>query len=278
MVHLRSEIFEIDTQQGIAQLLHQTLESQGHPVLLIHGFGSTMEIWFKYSDSIGNYFVEQDLDVWALELSDAITGNIKLLAHEDLLASLHYIHKKHRRKVWIISHSMGGIISRYLVSNNISHPYPLKKITKMINGVTLLATPNYGVGSSKGEGILDLFDRLKNFFLDQKEIPSETNIAFLQLTKSSKLIQRLNRGKFLLHPAIRWQNGYGLYDKLIPIENAKFKEDELDAEILLKQKEFPVDHMVYPFVDIIKYFEKVFPAIHRYKPVAEWILNDLTNS
>ncbi|MFX0182697.1 MAG: esterase/lipase family protein [Candidatus Hodarchaeota archaeon] len=277
MVHLRSEIFEIDTQQGIAQLFHKTIESQGKPVLLIHGFGSTMDIWFKYSDSIGNYFVEHDLDVWALELSDAITGNIEVLAHEDLLASLHYIHEKQRKKVWIISHSMGGIISRYLVSSNISHPYPLKKITKMINGVTLLATPNHGVGSSKGDGILDLFRHINNFFLSQKEIDSDINIAFLQLTKSSKLIQKLNNGKFILHPSIRWQNGYGLYDKLIPIENAEFREDELDPQIYLNQKEFPVDHMVYPFVDIIKYFEKVFPAIHRYKPVAEWILTDITN-
>ncbi|MFX0172812.1 MAG: esterase/lipase family protein [Candidatus Hodarchaeota archaeon] len=273
-----SETFEIDTQQGIAYLLHQTIECQGHPILLIHGFGSTMDIWFKYPESIGNYFIKQDLDVWALELSDGVTGNIELLAHEDLLASLHHIHEKQNRKTWIVSHSMGGIISRYLVSDNINHPYPLEKISKMIEGITLLATPNHGIGSSKRNGILDLFIHLNNYFLGQKEAHFDTNIAFLQLTKSSDLIQSLNKENNCLNPAIKWQNGFGLYDKLIPVENARFKEGELNPEISIQQKEFPVDHMVYPFIDILKYFEKVYPAIHRYELVAEWILKDLTNS
>ncbi|UCE14443.1 MAG: alpha/beta hydrolase, partial [Candidatus Heimdallarchaeota archaeon] len=104
IISITQAIYEIDTQQGLAKLHHRTLDSSGSPVLFIHGFGSNAGVWFAYKNSLGNYFKEQQLDCWALNLSNAISGNIKGLAHEDLLAAVNFIYnERNQQPVLIVS-------------------------------------------------------------------------------------------------------------------------------------------------------------------------------
>ncbi len=292
IISISQVIYEIDTQQGLAKLHHKTPDSENQPpVLMIHGFGSSSDVWFAYDNSLGTYFREKDMDCWALNLSNAISGDILTLAHEDLLTSLDFIFKKRRKPVIIVSHSMGGIISRVFTSPHFKHPYPLNKIEPMIQGIALLTVPNHGVGTADVSGIEETIQTLRNLVKDDKEpVTADLGLGFVQLTPKSYLITTLNRS-LPLNPNITWLNGVGTFDKVVPRKTALFEESETKNVPYFKQREFPCDHMVYPFSSAIKkiikaippLFEpsrlesklKIFPAIHRHQPVCDWILEQL---
>ena len=96
-------IYEIETINGLAELTHTTLTSDGFPILFVHGFGSHGDIWFKFKNSLGNIFRKKGFDTWSLSLSDPIGGNLTHLAHQDLLASVNFIYNK-KGKMRIITH------------------------------------------------------------------------------------------------------------------------------------------------------------------------------
>jgi hypothetical protein len=270
-------------KHGSFKLLNQLPQhEEGLPILFIHGFGSNPDIWFKYSESLGNYFYQKSYDIWALGLSDPIGGNIEQLAHIDLFESLKYIYEKRNKPIRIVAHSMGGIITRYAVTPLITHPYDLSNIEKLIEGITLLGVPNHGVTTPK---FLNRVVESLELDIDIK-VPSNIKLAFLQLLDSSDIITSLNKKENSLNPKIRWQNAFGTYDEVVPISSAKFELEELPKGIEFEQKEFPCDHMVYPLTkreefsknlkELLSFINiKIYPAIHTYLPVAEWIADHL---
>ncbi|MFW9904650.1 MAG: esterase/lipase family protein [Candidatus Thorarchaeota archaeon] len=279
----------MDTQQGLAKLHHRTPDSTGPPVLFIHGFGSNAEIWFTYDDSLGNYFKAKQMDCWALNLSNAVTGNIKKLAHEDVLTTVDFIYKERNQAVLIISHSMGGIISRYFTSPYVDHPYPLHLIEPMIRAIALLTVPNHGVDTGDISRIEETVNVLRNFLKDDREpLAADLGLGFFQLNRNSKLLRSLNTLP-PLNPNITWLNAVGTYDKVVPKNSAFFEDFEFSKLPKFFQKEFPCDHMVYPFASTIskvlkavpQFIEsasqaiKIYPAIHRYESVGNWILNNV---
>ncbi|MFX1282770.1 MAG: esterase/lipase family protein [Promethearchaeota archaeon] len=291
IISISQVIYEIDTQQGLAKLYHRTPDSTGFPVLFIHGFGSNSDIWFAFDDSLGNYFINNKMDCWALNLSNAISGNIQTLAHEDLLAAVDFIYKERNQRVLIVSHSMGGIITRVFTSSHLSHPYPLQQIERMVQGVALLTVPNHGVGSADISRIEETVKLLHSFIKsDQEPLAADFGLGFIQLTPKSHLITSLNE-PLPLNSNIIWLNAVGSYDKVVPLNSALFKESEVDQIPHFFQQEFPCDHMVYPFSKTIKKIVRVipqiiessklesririYPAIHRYQPVGDWILKHL---
>ena len=273
----------------MAKLFHRTPDSAGPPVLFIHGFGSNAQIWFSYDDSLGNYFKSKQLDCWALNLSNAITGNIKKLAHEDVLTAIDFIYKQRKKSVLIVCHSMGGIISRYFTSQYVDHPYPLKVIESMIKAIVLLTVPNHGVDTGDISRIEETVSFLRDFLKDDHEpIAPDLGLGFFQLTRNSHLLQSLNTLP-PLNPNLTWLNAVGTYDKVVPRNSAFFEEFEYINLTKFSQKEFPCDHMVYPFTSTIskvikaipqfiesaKHVLKIYPAIHRYQPVGDWIMDQL---
>jgi len=233
------------------------------------------------------------MDCWALNLSNAISGNIQILAHEDLLTAVDFIYKERNQRVLIVSHSMGGIISRVFTSSHFNHPYPLQKIERMIQGIVLLTVPNHGVGSTDISRIEETVKLLHSFIKsDQEPVAADFGLGFIQLTPKSHLITSLN-ASLPLNPNISWLNVVGSFDKVVPLQSALFTESEITQIPHFSQQEFPCDHMVYPFSKTIKKIVKVipqiiessklesrmkiYPAIHRYQPVGDWILEKLVN-
>ncbi|MFX0084930.1 MAG: lipase family alpha/beta hydrolase [Candidatus Hodarchaeota archaeon] len=288
---IKRAIYEIDTHQGLAGLNHQTLEARGSPVLMVHGFGSNADIWFAHKTSIGHFFKTQGLDCWTLDLSNAIAGNIEILAHEDLLTSVDFIYKKKQKKVVIVAHSMGGIIARVFTSPHFKHPYPLKRIEEMIKGIALLTVPNHGVEMGDISKIEETVNTIRKLMKpDQEPIESDFGLGFVQLTYKSHLIQTLNK-PLVLNPNISWLNAIGTYDKVVPIKSARFSDSETNQLPKFVQKEFACDHMVYPLASTLQKVIKatsslldapkldskfvIYPAIHRFQEVGEWIFTHL---
>jgi len=86
-------IYEIKTIHGTARLINKTVDREGIPVLFVHGFGSSPENWFKFPDSLGKFFLQkEEIDVWSLGLSNAVSGDITVLTQEDLYSSLNSIY------------------------------------------------------------------------------------------------------------------------------------------------------------------------------------------
>ena len=232
--------------------------------------------------------MSKNLDCWALNLSNAVSGNIQTLAHEDLLTAIDFINNEQKQRVLIVSHSMGGIISRVFTSPNFNHPYPLPKIEDMIRGIALLTVPNHGVGTGDISRIEETVTKLRRFLKDDQEpIAADLGLGFIQLTPKSQLIRVLN--KYIpLNPNITWLNAVGTFDKVVPLNSALFEDEETTDIPHFSQKEFPCDHMVFPFSSTIKKIVKaipqfidstklesrikIYPAIHRYQAVGDWIL------
>ena len=229
------------------------------------------------------------MDCWTLNLSNAVTGNIKTLAHEDVLTAVDFIYKNRKIPVLMICHSMGGIISRYFTSPYVDHPYPLQLIESMIKAIVLLTVPNHGVDAGDISRIEETANVLRNFLKDNHEpLAADLGLGFFQLTRNSQLLQSLNTLP-PLNPNLIWLNAVGTYDKVVPRNSALFEEFEYTKLPNFFQKEFPCDHMVYPFTSTItkvikaipqliesaKQVLKIYPAIHRHQPVGDWILNQL---
>ncbi|MFX0184901.1 MAG: esterase/lipase family protein [Candidatus Hodarchaeota archaeon] len=255
-------IYEIKTKHGTARLINKTVDRTGFPILFIHGFGSTPEVWFKYSDSLGEFFLQkEEIDVWSLGLSNAIFGDIELLAQEDLYASLNFIYQRSETRVHIIAHSVGGIIVRFLLCPHINHSF--LHVEEFVRGVSLLSVPNHGTNKFKSDRIWNMMSLVTNYI--------SFNQLFVQVLRSSKLINSLNRNQPCLNPKIKWQNAISTFDNLIEPESMRFaKENLLGVDI--EQREFPCDHTVYPLKWL---FNDNYPPIHRYSPVAEWIYENL---
>lgn len=233
------------------------------------------------------------MDCWALNLSNATTGNIQYLAHEDLLASVNFIYNERKQPVLIVSHSMGGIISRAFSSPHIDHPYPLRKIESMIRAIALLTVPNHGVATGDISRIEETVNIVRNMLKENQEpLAADFGLGFIQLSQKSHLLTVLNTTP-PLNPNISWFNAVGTFDKVVPRSTALFEESEVANIPHFSQKEFPCDHMVYPFTSTIKKVIKaipqliesvsleskikIYPAIHRHQPVGDWILKNLKN-
>ncbi|MFX1249231.1 MAG: esterase/lipase family protein, partial [Promethearchaeota archaeon] len=243
----------------MARLHHCTPDSTGTPVLFLHGFGSNSQVWFTYKDSLGNYFIEKNLDCWALNLSNAISGNIETLAHEDLLTAVDFIYRERKVQVLIVAHSMGGIISRVFTSPHFKHPYPLHRIEQMVQGIALLTVPNHGVGTGDISRLEETVLILRKFLKDDQEpLATDLGLGFIQLSQKSHLLTSLNSPP-LLNPNILWFNAVGTFDKVVSRESALFEASEIENIPYFSQQEFPCDHMVFPFTSTIKKIIKAIP-------------------
>ena len=277
--------FEIETSQGTADLIHITRLSRNPPVLFLHGFGSSAEVWFAHRDSLGNFFKKKGWDCWSLHLSNATVGNIQSLANEDLYASITFIYEKTKQPVLLVTHSMGGIIARVLTSPHFEHSFSLAKLEPMIKGIVLLTVPHHGVEAGDVKILEETVQQIRDYFKIRKKISADFGLGFIQLLSESTLLEELNKPP-TLNPNIRWLNAVGKYDHVVPKKSAAFTPSEISAPFF-EQKSFDCDHMVYPFNDLLQKISgrlsdiatlfstslRIYPAIHRSREVGEWIIN-----
>ncbi|MFW9996713.1 MAG: esterase/lipase family protein [Candidatus Odinarchaeota archaeon] len=301
---LQKIVYELVEEKDTALLSRHTLESPVNkkPVLFIHGIGSSTEVWFRHHDSLGTRLLELNekkrlYSIWGLQLRQATHGDIVVMAHGDLWAALETIFEESGgKKTRIISHSMGGIVTRYFTSQKVEHPYPNNFISGTIDEVDLLAVPNHGVveeGTALSTTLGKLKKRINRVFMNPEEEKTthDYGLAWLQLMKQSTLMEELNRGGKCLNPEIKWKNAVALYDKIVPVWSAKFDEnvDKLQCSEF-EQKFFEADHMNYPVIpELASRINKVlkdlpdfakvilefnYPAIHRSSEVFDWLFGE----
>jgi len=276
-------IFEIETSQGLADLIHVTRLSRYPPVLFLHGFGSNADVWFAHQNSLGNFFKNRHFDCWSLHLSNATVGNIQSLADEDLYSAISFIFDKTQQPVLLVTHSMGGIIARVLTSPHFEHSFSLAKLEAMVKGIVLLTVPHHGVDAGDIKKLEETAHQIRDYFKINKRISADFGLGFIQLLSESRLLAELNSPP-ALNPNIKWLNAIGKHDHVVPISSATFSPSEISASFF-EQKSFDCDHMVYPFNSILQKITgrlsdiatifsssiRIYPAIHRAPEVGEWI-------
>lgn len=232
-----------------------------------------------------------NLDCWSLGLSNAISGDIQLLAHQDLLTAIHFIYQKREKPLVLVAHSMGGIIVRVFISPHLNHPYPLQKIEKMLKGVVLLTVPNHGVALTDISRIEETVRLIQNFIASKETLAPDLGLGFIQLVSKSQLLKKIN-SKPPLNPHIKWINIVGSFDRIVPLESALFTQNEIEQLPAgnLIQHEFPCDHMTYPLTTTLQKMTqsipllenalrdtvfRIYPAVHRFPEVGEFILKEM---
>lgn len=219
-----------------------------HQVLLVHGFNSSEKIWLPTDDdtefSIADALTEMGFGCWLLRFSDPVNGNIEQLALNELLTACNFIKTKSGEKVGtIVAHSMGGVITRYLLAR-----MGKKEALSDLKNVVLLAVPNHGVSLTfflrQAERLNELVPRIIAV-LEERTPLILSNRAFYQLTEFSSVIQLINDKKHFLHPKICWYNAIASKDVVVPRDSAAFKEEEIKSNRIkcFDQREFRATHM-----------------------------------
>ncbi|MFW9914836.1 MAG: esterase/lipase family protein [Candidatus Thorarchaeota archaeon] len=280
-------MIEIDTSNGTA-LLQDPMPNPGPPILFVHGFNSSSEIWLDTEDEEGfaSIAANHGFDPWLLDLSDPNLGDIRKLATEDLHKSIRMVYQKKKQKLRLVCHSMGGLLARIVTTENLLPDVPGFLSAPHLREIAMLATPNHGYVSGETfsdliravESILDLFasDSLKKSLAR----------PFFQMLPGT-LLSRLNKDPPLC-PFLSWKNGVALEDLVIPTDSAMFGKIETISIPRFEQCLFHASHMEgrehwermsNQARDLLKkkrtfnlhYLE--YPPIYRHPEVAEWLFS-----
>ncbi|MFX0113465.1 MAG: esterase/lipase family protein [Candidatus Hodarchaeota archaeon] len=281
---------EIDTSSGTA-ILENPMQNHGIPVLFVHGFNSSSEIWLDTEDEKGfaSIAASNGFDPWLLDLSDPKLGDIRRLATEDLHEAIRLVYQEKKLKLRLVCHSMGGLLARIVTTENLFPDIPKFLSVSYLTEIAMLATPNHGYVSGETfsdlvravEGILDLFasDSLKRSLAK----------PFFQMLPGT-LLSRLNKNPPLC-PFLSWKNGVALEDLVIPTDSAMFGKVDTRSVPRFEQRLFHASHMEgrphwenmsNQAKDLLKkkrtfnlhYLE--YPPIYRHPEVADWLFRNKT--
>ncbi|MHA2270675.1 MAG: esterase/lipase family protein [Candidatus Hodarchaeales archaeon] len=258
-------MIEIDTSNGKA-LLQDPMPNPGPPILFVHGFNSSSEIWLDKEggeDGFVNIASRQGLNPWTLDLSDPTLSDVRKLAVEDLHEGVRFVFQEKKQKLRLVCHSMGGLLARIVTTQNLLPDVPEFLSTPYLEEVALLSVPNHGYGRSFSEltriaeGLMDLFAG------DTKEKFAK---PFFQMLSGTSLISQLNKNPPLC-PDLSWKNCVALEDLIIPPESAMFGKVETISVPYFEQRLFHASHGEW-----LKE-TSIYPAIYRHPEVADWLFS-----
>jgi len=212
-------IFNINPEDKLSKYVFKLIPV---PVILVHGYQSTSEIFTNmviYLDSFGfntipfNYNSMNGVILASNEFKEFLKGQ----AHSFYLKGIQL------KRFDVVSHSMGGIISRYY---SVTKDYiEFNNIRKLI----FISTPHKGshlapIGAKyfNDEGVKDMMPKSDLF---TKLFP-----------------QMINKG---LNPNIQTGNIIGQFDEVVSIESADLQEWEIDTSIFnIGSSKFNVDNLL----------------------------------
>ncbi|MFQ5977261.1 MAG: esterase/lipase family protein [Candidatus Heimdallarchaeota archaeon] len=272
---------EINTSSGKAWL-ENPMPNMGPPVLFVHGFNSSSEIWLDTEDEEGFVTISSSLgfDPWVLDLSDPILGNIRKLAVEDLHESISYVYQKKNQKLRLVCHSMGGLLARIVTTENLLPDVPGFLSAHYLEEIAMLATPNHGYISGETfsdlvrvvEGVLDLFGGN----------PLKESLAkpFFQMLPGTSFLNRLNKDPALC-PFLSWKNGVALEDLIVPAESAMFGKVETKSVPRFEQRLFHASHNEFRefrawLKSTMTLDPRSYAPIYRNSEVANWLFSKNT--
>ena len=170
------------------------LENAEHVVLLVHGFNSTTSQMSNLAKAIEKDLQKENSNV-EVACFDYASHNGIAAAAAGLEKSLQtLIDKNPDVSISLVTHSMGGIVSRVMVEKK---DFAMAQIKRLI----MVAPPNHGTqlaGLPAGNASLDsLFAKIDQTGIRQalKTVVSLANVAIDDLNPDSKCLKELNSGE-----------------------------------------------------------------------------------
>lgn len=165
------------------------------PVMLVHGFIGTADTWAAFDDRLrqdhfdtqrGRYFGADpdDIPSQAAVLGQNITRRLQAYATAGIKAA----------RADLIGHSMGGLISRYHMSDPAHHD---------VRKIIMVATPNHGIGP-----IDEVFAEVASYLFGSHDEAAD------QLYWDSPFLRQLNNGEQTgthLRPDVEYASLYGTW-------------------------------------------------------------------
>lgn len=251
-------------------------------ILFIHGFNSSGHIWGTESEGFVSLALKNRYIPYAVEFSDSFGGSLINLANYDLAYSFNFVietlkpafSSKKFPKIHFVAHSMGGIITRYFLAKNFSHPkHSIEELKKLpLTSVALLSVPNHGMSKANSERVVKRLEKLVveiNAYSPTKYGLHLPENHFYQLLSGNNIFQGFfNDLSTNMWPEIYWMNFIAERDIVVEKKSSFFEPEEVT--FLGKnfyQKEYDATHMRNPlesFTDSLKgkipFFDtKVFP-------------------
>ncbi|MDP2232812.1 MAG: alpha/beta fold hydrolase [Actinomycetota bacterium] len=182
------------------------------PVLLVHGLTSKAAMWKGWTDSLGSP-IANTMDVLLYKTSSDVFGSdvpVYVLdyrgfggAMDDIPRTARFIpwaidqilaeHPEHK-KVFVATHSMGGVLTRYYMEGLLPGGSPGRKYGSDIASLITLDTPHGGCGYSDGGVVRELLARLFTGTAGQQLDPDSKVIKAL----TSSTLQRESKYAFVV--------------------------------------------------------------------------------
>jgi hypothetical protein len=188
--------FHFSTEDGQQAVVHSALTVFRPPIHLVHGYEGSKNTFLTFAEYLTDHNYTALTNGYPAEGADTAIETMAMDLKADILQTLaaceHYGIRV--KKVDIVAHSMGGLISRYLVEKD---PDPENIVRKLI----MLATPNHGVN--------DWFDGPRLLY---SMIIGKHKVAAAELNYNDEFIKLLNEGENegkVLNPAVEYANLVG---------------------------------------------------------------------
>ena len=181
--------------QGIIPINESKIENAKLDVVFIHGLnGDAADTWINERDEFWLSWLDDDLDdvcVWSVgyDATPSKWIDTSMPMEDTSLAILDQLHLKLKnvpsRPIIFITHSMGGLIAKYLLNYANTTP-KYQSILENTHGVVFLAVPHDGAGGA------DLLLNLNLLFRVNKNVK--------QLSKDDPALRKLNNDFMQLVP------------------------------------------------------------------------------
>lgn len=224
-------------------------------ILLIHGFAGGC---YDYGDLAGDLQLYKNFHIYTFTLAGHDKAKINHVTKDDWINSaeieLQKIINKGYKKIYIIGHSMGGIIGAHLASK-------YKEVKKLV-----LAAPAFKYLSFKGNklDIIGSIKKVPKIFKDYDyeevmsrvlKIPIPTVKQFMDLAETYKDdIKNIDVPTLIL---------YGTEDEIVPIDSVNYVYDNIKSKSVTLVELENLNHDLF--------------INNRYEEVKKLIVNFLTN-
>lgn len=188
-------------------------------ILVIHGFSSGL------SDNeflVNQLQLHPDFDVFAWTLPGHDKKIINKVKYTDWIDAvdiqIRYLLKNKYKEIYVVGHSMGGLLSGYLASQ-----YPqIKKVVFLSAGYDFFSKDQYKEDLKKLKGLKDTDAGYKSFFRKLTRVPISTAIELKKLIKEYRPhIKQVKQETLVLH---------GDKDEVVPYKAMKYIKENIKSE------------------------------------------------
>ncbi len=231
-------------------------------IIFVHGFNSSAQIWGDKDNGFVSSAIKEQYLPYVIDFSDSLNGSIVNMADWDLYYVYDYIKqflesqglKNKHVPINFVSHSMGGIITRYFLSLKHDHPNHSASDLKAFNikSVALLGVPNHGISKRNSD---NLVSKMEKFILDFNSYAGKkyslklADKAFFQLLSGNSIITSLlNDLPSNMWPELYWMNFIASRDIVVDRISSYFPPEEVNfLKKNFYQTDFDATHMRNPF-------------------------------